>query len=102
MAKSKQRRAGNQSPPFTKEQGRDYLRRLGLYNQLEIRELRARTPDEHVDAFNIVMQTAEALGWRKDALDEKEEKLVRERWNRLRRQYLAKQRSRCTADRVSS
>lgn len=102
MAKKKKRRSENGSPSFTKEKGRAYLRGLRLYNELEIRELRSRTTDEHLDAFNVVMETAEALGWKKDARDEKEQRIVRERWNRLRRQYLARQRPGRETDRVSS
>ena len=78
-------------PTVTKKQGREFLARWRRVNDFQNQELRARTPDEDVDAFCVVAETAAALGLTRTEQDEKESRQARERWDRLRRHYLGKE-----------
>lgn len=65
-----------------KKEYQAYLDRYKRVNEIEIEELRRRTPEECLRQFAYLMELAKAMDWRVHTPEEIEE--VRRRWRKLK------------------
>ena len=72
---------------LTKADGRAWLRRWRLVNKQEREELRHTSIEVKLRQLAALMASASELGW--DEEHASEELCARERWQRLRRAYMA-------------
>lgn len=76
-------------PPMTKKDAKAFRRRWRMVNDFTLQESRRASVQDRYRDYLSLMELALALGWDKDL--SREDALVRQRWNELRKAYRGKE-----------